>query len=157
MEPGLKARMLDAAAVADKLWQHNVAKALTDGIAEIERLLSLLADVQQVQCTTVRNMETLLPFLRRLENPTQEMRAAMEGETPYNWRRNMDKTAYEVYFLDYPDWRDVVAEPQRIVFESKDREAVETHCAELQFAWRYSEMLRVAAEQPLNLTDGKPA
>ena len=149
MEPGLKARMLDAAAVADKLWQHNVAKALTDGIAEIERLLGLLAQTQEVQRTTVRNMETLLPFLRRLENPTPAMRAAMEGDTPYGWRRNLDKTAYEVYFLDYPDWRDVVAEPQRIVFESRNHQEVASHCAELQFAWRYSEMLRVAAEQPM--------
>ena len=141
MEPGLKARMLDAAAVADKLWQRNIAKALTDGIAEIERLLGLLADVQQVQCTTVRNMETLLPFLRRLENPTQEMRAAMEGETPYVCQE-MDDDLFHVLYVDSNEKTEVVG-----TFTDRDDawEAFRRLC----FEWRYSEMLRIAAEQPM--------
>jgi len=142
MEPGLKARMLDAAAVADKLWQRNIAKALTDGIAEIERLLGLLAQVQEVQRSTLKNMETLLPLLRRLENPTQEMMAAMTlGETPYVCQK-MDDDLYHVLHVDSAGKTDVVG-------TYSDRDDAWGAYHKLCFEWRYSEMLRVAAEQPM--------
>ena len=149
MEPGLKARMLDAAADADKLWQRNIAKALTDGIAEIERLLGLLADVQQVQRTTMKNMETLLPFLRRLENPTQEMRAAMTlGDTPYVCQE-MDGELFHVLYVDPAGKTAIIG-----TYSGRDDAWAAYH--QVCFEWRYSEMLRVAAEQPLNLTNGEP-
>lgn len=141
--------MLDAAVVADKLWQRDVAKAITAGIAEIERLHTLLLGLESTTKPLVAKMEQILPLLRRLENPTAEMRDAMEGETPYGCRRKMDKSGYEVYFLDYPDWRDVIAEPQRIVFESKDGDTAMDYFEQLRFAWRYNEMLRIAGDQPL--------
>lgn len=147
MNVDLKARMLDAAVVADKLWQRNVAKALTDGIAEIERLHALLFELDKATKPIVEKMQGILPLLRRLEAPTPEMYAVLTGETPYGWRRKMDKSGYEVYFLDYPDWRTVIAEPQRTVFETKDGDEAADRCEQCAVEWRYHEMLRIAAEQ----------
>lgn len=35
---------------------------------------------------------------------------ANRPDTPYGSRRAIDKSCYEVYFLDYPEWQSVIAE-----------------------------------------------
>src|SRR6266705_3473128 len=116
MNPHLKHRMLSAAITADKLWQREVAKALTDGLAEIERMHALLAEVHQMQAPAVEKLQTLLPLLHRLEHPTAEMREAMEDETPYFCRRAIDKSGYEVGYMNNADWRICVSEDQVILY-----------------------------------------
>jgi hypothetical protein len=147
MNEHLKVRMLDAALVADKLWQHNIAKAITDGVAEIERLLGVLAEVGAVQKRTVDSMQAVLPFLRRLENPTPEMLAAMSCKTPYfvclaeegAWQvRHTVEPAQDVIVSEYNLKRDAV---QRL--------------SEMESEYHYSEMLRVAAGQPLLLQENQ--
>lgn len=74
--------------------------------------------------------------------PTDAMREAMTGQTPYLSRRKMDKSGYEVIRQDHPEWRDVVAEPMTVVAEYSNGEEAAEHCERLAFEWRYAEMLK---------------
>ncbi len=150
MNPHLKQRMLSAAITADKLWQREVAKALTDGLAEIERMHALLAEVHRLQAPAVAKLQELLPLLHRLEHPTEEMREAMEGETPYFCA--IGKSGYEVGYTNNADWRICVSEDQVILHVFSTQVEAQDNYEGLRFQWRYSEMLRVAADQPYTPT-----
>jgi hypothetical protein len=152
----LKERMMDAAAVADKLWQVGVRKTIVDAMTEIERLEGdiarihgVLVEVQALQAPAVEKLASLLPLLRRLEQPTEEMRTAMEDETPYFCRRAIDKKCWEVGHCNNEDWRDVISDDQTILARHADEVDAMEHYGRLEFEWRYSQMMRVAGEQPL--------
>lgn len=156
MNPTLKERMMDAAAVADKLWQVGVRKTLVEAMDEIERLESevkrmydVLVELQALQEPAVEKLQSLLPLLRRLERPSEEMRSAMESDTPYFCRRSLDKKGWEIGHFNNVDWREAVSDDQTILAIHADKEDAHEHYDRLKFEWRYSEMLRVAGEQPL--------
>ncbi|MDN7988975.1 hypothetical protein QZM97_02680 [Burkholderia orbicola] len=79
--------------------------------------------------------------------PTEEMRLAMTQETPYFWRRSMDKSCYEVGIQTNDDWREVISDDQTILATFDDGDAAADHFDRLEFAWRYVRMLE-AAPQP---------
>jgi hypothetical protein len=143
----LKTRMLDAAVIADQLWQPAMAKAITDGIAEIERLLQVLYEQGQRSAEVSKAMLSVLPYLRRIEQPTEEMFAAMtQGETPYIVQAGAldDEGKWFVFYLPTPDADYVTA------YSTTSRADALEKCDQLQTAWRYSEMLRIAATQPVH-------
>ncbi|WP_431290438.1 hypothetical protein [Burkholderia cepacia] len=79
--------------------------------------------------------------------PTEDMRLAMTQETPYFWRRAMDKSCYEVGVQTNDDWREVISDDQTILATFNDGDAAADHFDRLEFAWRYARMLE-AAPQP---------
>lgn len=83
-------------------------------------------------------------FVQIPVHPTDAMREAMMGETPYLARRKMDKSGYEVIRQDHPEWRNVIAEPMTVVAEYSSGDEAEEHCERLAFEWRYAEMLKAA-------------
>jgi hypothetical protein len=138
MDTHLKVRLLDAAVVADAMYQRNMAKAISDGIAEIERLHGVMAELQKTYAHVAQQMKIVLPLLRRLERPTEEMRAAMTlGRVPV--------------YVEYADGRwEVRYEQDEVVMVDSYHETQEDANEQYHkcvFHWRYVEMLRVAAEQ----------
>lgn len=146
MDTHLKARLQDAAFTADSIYQRKMSDAIRDGIAEIERLHEVMAGLKVTTENVAAQMQTILPLLRRIEQPTDEMRAAMESDTPFVWRRKLDKNGYEVIRQNSPDWREVISDDITVVFEGSAKDA-EIYCAQCDFYCRYFEMLRVAGEQ----------
>jgi hypothetical protein len=142
MDQHLKVRLLDAAVAADAMYQRDMAKAISDGIAEIERLHVVLADLQKTSEHIAAQLESVLPLLRRLERPTEAMRAAMEGEPPYSVRTCDDGVSAEVLYQD-PDTGEYSVAGKYNSFEVA---ADEYH--RCRFYWQYSAMLQVASEQP---------
>jgi hypothetical protein len=142
MDQHLKVRLLDAAVAADAMYQRNMAKTISDGIAEIERLHEVLAGLQKTSEHVAAKMESVLPLLRRLERPTEAMRAAMEGEAPYSVRTCDDGYRAEILYQD-PDTGEYSVAGQYASFEEA---AAEYH--RCRFYWQYSAMLQVASEQP---------
>ena len=77
-------------------------------------------------------------------DPTVEMRAALEDETPFFCRRALDKSCYEVGRAMNEDWRDVISDDQTILATFKDGDEAHDHFDSLEFAWRYKNMLAAA-------------
>lgn len=70
-------------------------------------------------------------------------------DTPYGYRRAMDKGSYEVYFLDYPEWRELIADVTIVARYAKEDEA-EEHATRLQTEF----LARAALLAALDLEDG---
>ncbi len=149
MDNQLKARMMTAAVGADQIYQREWAKAITEGVAEIERLHQVMFDLGAKALETARVMQSVLPYLRRIEQPSEEMFVAMcQGETPFIERRKMDKSGYEVVRADNADWREVISSEQTVVFEGTFEDAREFR-ARCEFYWRFNQMLQIAAKAPI--------
>jgi hypothetical protein len=150
MDKELKAKLLEAADLALKLWQTDMAKAILAANAEIDRLHQVLYEQGQRTARVSQAMLTVLPLLRRIEEPSEEMFAAMcLGRTPFIHRRKADKSGYEVVRMDSADWRSGVSEKQTVVFDGGDEESL-TFYHRVTFRWRYNEMLCVANSQPIH-------
>jgi len=82
------------------------------------------------------------------DKPTEAMRAAMDGESPYFWRRSEDKTHYEVAMRKNEDWEVVIptSDEIEIVARFETESDAEDLFKRLAFTWRYKEMLRVAPQ-----------
>jgi hypothetical protein len=145
----LKTRLQDAATAADKMWQREMSKAIRDGVTEIERLHQLIYEQGQRSATVSQALLTTLPYLRRIEQPSEEMFAAMtQDETPLVCRRKLDKSAYEVVRMNNPDWKEAITDDQTVLFEGSYEDA-HAYYHRAAFTWRYSEMLHIAATQPI--------
>jgi hypothetical protein len=157
MDAELKERLLDAAVTANKLWQRDIANAINAAVAEIERLHQVLYEQGQRAAEVSKAMLTVLPLLRRIEQPTEEMLDAMsQDETPFVCRRKMDKSGYEVVRADNVDWREVISDEQTVVFEGSSDES-QAYCRSATLHWRYGEMMRIANEQSIPNPEHKPA
>lgn len=88
-------------------------------------------------------MSKILPLVS-----TDEMRQAMEGETPYFCRRALDKSCYVVGIRKNVDWADVISDDQEILETFPHEDLAHDKYGELEFQWRYAEMLRVAPTLP---------
>lgn len=142
MNTELKARLLDAAVTANKLWQRDMANAINAAVIEIERLHLVLYEQGTRSTQVSQAMLTVLPLLRRIEDPTEEMFAAMcLGDTPFVCRRKSDKSGYEVVRMD--------SNAQTVVFEGSE-ESAQAFYHRVAFRWRYNEMLVVANSQPIH-------
>lgn len=150
MNVELNAKLMEAAEAAFKMYQHDMAKTILLGVAEIERLHQVLHDQGQRSAEVAKSMLTVLPLLRRIEQPTEEMLAAMsQDETPFICRRKIDKSGYEVARMDNEDWRECISEEQTVVFEGSE-DTCEAVFLSVARRWRYGEMLRVANEQAIH-------
>jgi hypothetical protein len=144
----LKAKMLDAAILANKLWQRDMANTITAAIIEIDRLHLVLYEQGQRSAKVSEAMLTVLPFLRRVEQPTDEMFAAMcLGDTPYYVEPTPD------------DWqvRYKVDDHVTVLSSHEREEDANSALHRAAFYWRYHQMLRVASEQPIPNEEHAPA
>lgn len=86
-----------------------------------------------------------MSMVRVPEDPSDEMREAFNGPTPYIVRNNKKYgKSWEIVRQDHPEWREVVAEPMTVMgrFATYGEAAVVAEV--LEFEFRYAEMLRAA-------------
>jgi hypothetical protein len=81
------------------------------------------------------------------EQLTDAMRLASDADTPYNWRRTIDKSGYEVVQTTNEDWRECIGTVERLAFYHTEHEA-EQHALRLDAQFRWAEMLAAAPTPP---------
>lgn len=81
-----------------------------------------------------------------------ELDNAKRLDTPFGSRRAIDKSCFEVYYLDYPDWREVIRDVTIIARYPSDEEA-DAHALKLQKQWA----ARAALLAALDLSNDKTA
>jgi hypothetical protein len=101
-------------------------------------------------------MQTVLPYLRRIEQPNEDMFEAMRAETPFVSRRKIDKSGYEVVRADNADWREVISGEERTVVFEGSKEDAEEFRDRCEFYWRFNEMLQIAAKHPIPNPEPQP-
>lgn len=149
MSPDLQERLMDSIGWANRIFNVKLATTLTEALAEIDKLGNLLIQIRETQAPALKQFAEIVPYFRRLENPSLEMRAALADETPYQWRRKNDKSGYEVVRMDNADWREVISDEQTVVFESLVSDEARGYCEQIQFSHRYAAMLQIAFSQPM--------
>lgn len=95
--------------------------------------------------TLVPKRGQVMSEVRVPEDPSDEMREAFNGPTPYIVRKNKKYgKAWEIVRQDHPEWREVMAPPMTVMgrFATYGEAAVVADV--LEFEYRYAEMLRAA-------------
>jgi hypothetical protein len=147
MNHELKMRLLNAAIDADEITQPDLAAVLSDAIKEIDRLHAVLAQVQSAYVPMIAQIESVVPIMRALDTPTEAMRLAMSSETPYFCRRSIDKRRYEVGIMNNEDWRECTSDDQTVIATYTKEYVAERHYDQLEFKWRYNEMMKAVVPE----------
>lgn len=81
-------------------------------------------------------------------DPTPEMLAALDDDTPYIVRRALDKSCYEVVFNPSDEWRVVIPNDMQTLFQGAEHAAHEEYDRRRR-AWLYRAMLDAAPKPDL--------
>ena len=79
--------------------------------------------------------------------PTEAMRAAIDGDTPYVSRRNKtydDGRIYEVIRMDNANWRTTITDDQTVMGRFPNSQEADALCAKLAFEFHYAAMIEAA-------------
>lgn len=78
--------------------------------------------------------------------------ALLQTDTPYVWRRTLDKDAYEVIRADNEDWREVVSDERTVMLRTKSSARAEQTCRELEREWQAQQIIDALARHGFSVT-----